>query len=41
MEIYLLVDCDGEPICAFRDQDKAIDEAESSGCKWIRLELHD
>lgn len=30
-EIYLLVDCDGEVICAYSDRDLAISEAKECG----------
>lgn len=37
--IYLLIDVDGEAICAFTDRDKAYNEAKDSGClvQHIRL----
>jgi len=41
MDIYVLIDCDGDMICAFKDQDKAIKEAEDCGCEMVILELHD
>lgn len=31
-EIYLLVDVDGEVICAYNDKDIAIQEAKHCGC---------
>ena len=40
MEIYVLLDCDGEPIVSYTDQDEAIEEAEINGCTWIALELY-
>jgi hypothetical protein len=30
-EIYLLVDCDGEVVCAFSDKEKAIKESKECG----------
>lgn len=39
-EIYILVDCDGEAICAFTDKDVAIKEAKESGCDVEVIPLH-
>jgi hypothetical protein len=39
-EIYILVDCDGETICAFADKETAIKEAEESGCDVEVITLH-
>ena len=30
--IYILVDCDGDAICSFEDQEEAIKEAKECGC---------
>lgn len=39
-KIYILVDCDGDTICAFTDEKKAIKEALECGCKVYYITLY-
>ena len=40
MNIYILVDCDNEPICAFENKGHAIKEADESGCHVMTIPFH-